>query len=296
MVHGTAAVDRRSVRAVCVSDTISRTGPEWAKSNGDTWAELWEHTDRGLQGLSSYLLSAALESLPKDGFRAFEVGCGAGSTAIALADARPDASIIACDISPALVRVARSRTADKPNIEVVLGDAEAVAGKHAPYDLIYSRHGVMFFPEPVQAFRHLRDSASPGASIVFSCFQEWQANPWASELAAAAAGQTVPPPGRAPSGFAFADPDYVMQILTSAGWSDARPRAVNFNYVAGTVESAMTMMTRIGPAASVLASLPEDQREGARDRMLRVLDAHFDGTTVSFPAAAWIWSARAGSA
>jgi hypothetical protein len=30
--------------------------------------------------------------------------------------------------------------------------------------------------------------------------------------------------------------------------------------------------------------------------MRRVLEAHFDGTTVSFPAAAWIWSARAGSA
>ena len=87
-----------------MSDPITRTGPEWATANGDTWAELWEHTDQGLQGLSSHLLSASLEGSPKDGFRAFEVGCGAGSTAIALADARPDASIVACDISPALVR------------------------------------------------------------------------------------------------------------------------------------------------------------------------------------------------
>ena len=279
-----------------MSDPITRTGPEWATANGDTWAELWEHTDQGLQGLASHLLSTSLEGSPENGFRAFEVGCGAGSTAIALADARLDASIVACDISPALVRVAQSRTADRPNIEVVLGDAEAVAGERGPFDLIYSRHGVMFFPDPVQAFRHLRDSASPGASIVFSCFQQWQSNPWASEFAAAAAGQTIPPPGRAPSGFAFADPDYVMEILTSAGWSNARPRAVNFSYVAGTVESAMTMMARIGPAAAVLASLPDDQREGAHKRMQRVLEAHFDGTMVSFPAAAWIWSAKAGSA
>ena len=279
-----------------MSDPSTRTGPEWTTSNGDTWAELWEYTDRGLQGLSSHLLSASLEGSPRNSFRAFEVGCGAGSTAIALADARPDASIVACDISPALVRVAQARTADRPNIEVVLGDAEAVAGKRGPFDLIYSRHGVMFFPDPVQAFRQLRGSASPGASIVFSCFQGWQANPWASELAAAAAGKTIPPPGRAPSGFAFADPDYVMEIFASSGWSDAKPRAVNFNYLAGTVESALIFMTRIGPAAAVLASLPDDQREGARGRMRRVLEAHFDGTTVSFPAAAWIWSARAGSA
>ena len=189
MVHSSAAVHRRSFRPKRMSDVTTRTGPEWATASGDAWAELWEHTDRGLEGLASHLLSAMLAGSPEASFRAFDVGCGPGSTSIALAKARPDASIVACDISPALVRVAGERTASMPNMEVILADAEVAVRERGPFDLIFSRHGVMFFPDPVQAFRNLRDSANPGASLVFSCFQEWGANPWASELASAAAGQ-----------------------------------------------------------------------------------------------------------
>jgi hypothetical protein len=54
-----------------MSDVTMRTGPEWATASGDAWAELWEHTDRGLEGLSSHLLSAMLAASPKDSFRAF---------------------------------------------------------------------------------------------------------------------------------------------------------------------------------------------------------------------------------
>ena len=277
-------------------DSTTRTGPQWATASGAAWAELWEHTDRGLEGLAPRLLSAMLANAPGGAFRAFDVGCGPGSTTIALADARPDASIVAADISPSLVQVARDRTADRPNVEVVLGDAADAAEQRGPFDLIFSRHGVMFFPDPVQAFERLRSVTRSGGSLVFSCFQEWAANPWASELAEAVAGHTLPPPGREPSGFAFADPEYVAGILASSGWTDAEPTSVPFNYVARSVDDAMTFLTRIGPASVLLRGLAEHEQESARDRMRQVLEANLDGTTVSFPAAAWIWSAKAGSA
>ena len=66
-----------------MSDPATRTGSQWATSSGDAWAELWEHTDRGLEGFSSHLLSAMLTSSPEGGFRAFDVGCGPGSTSAA---------------------------------------------------------------------------------------------------------------------------------------------------------------------------------------------------------------------
>jgi SAM-dependent methyltransferase len=279
-----------------MTDSTTRTGPEWATASGDAWAELWEHTDRGLEGLAPRLLSAMLAGSPNQSFRAFDVGCGPGSTTIALADARPDAAIVASDISPSLVQVAQDRTANHPNVEVVLGDAAEVAEQRGPFDLIFSRHGVMFFPDPIQAFRRLRASTGSGGSLVFSCFQEWAANPWASELAEAVAGHSLPSPGREPSGFAFADPEYVGEILKSSGWAGALPSAVSFDYVAGSVEDAMTFLTRIGPASVLLRSLPEAELESARGRMRQVLEANLAGATVSFPSAAWIWSARAGAA
>ena len=270
--------------------------PEWATTSGDAWARRWRETDAGLAGLSPHLLSAIVACAPAGPFDAFEIGCGAGSTAIAVAEACCEATITACDVSPALVRVAEQRTADVAAIRVRLGDAEALAEREGPFDLILSRHGVMFFPDPVRAFQNLWRSVRPGGSLVFSCFRSWGANPWASELASAAAGKALPSPGREPSGFAFADPDYVRQILSSSGWRDAELRAVDFRYVAAegdsAVDHALSYLAEIGPASRVVQSLPEQDRSGALKRMRGVIEQHFDADAVVFSAAAWIWRAK----
>jgi SAM-dependent methyltransferase len=270
---------------------------EWASASGDAWAQRWRDTDRGLAGLAPYLLSAITERAPVGRFAAFEIGCGPGSTALAVAESCPQALITACDISPALVEVARQRTADVSGIRVLLGDAETIAASGGPFDLLFSRHGVMFFQDPVHAFRSFREAANPGASLVFSCFQNWQSNPWASELASAAAGCTVPLPGREPGGFAFADPDYVRQVLSLSGWVEAEPSSVGFRYVAAegdnAVDNALSFFLEIGPASRVVQSLQEDERSGAIERILSVVEQHFNGKQVAFPAAAWIWRAKA---
>jgi hypothetical protein len=179
----------------------------------------------------------------------------------------------------------------------VIGDAGAVAASEGPFDLFFSRHGVMFFADPVQAFRTFRGAASPGAALIFSCFQAWELNLWASELASAAAGKALPPPGQEPGGFAFADPDHVLAILRSSGWTDPKYESVRYRYVAGEGENAaadaLSFMTDIGPASRILQSLPEEERRDSLDRMQSVIERHLDGTAVTFPAAAWIWRATA---
>lgn len=280
-------------------EPLISTAPEWATNTGDVWAERWPEIDQALSDLARVLNSFIAAAATTGPFRALDVGCGAGSTSLALAEARPDASIIACDLSPALARIAEGRLANS-TARLLLGDALAVAAREGPFDLIFSRHGVMFFPDPVEAFLTLRASAKPGASLVFSCFQDWDSNPWASELASAAAGRQLQPPGREPSGFAFAEPDYVREILSSAGWTDIEWRAVPFRYVAagGTdaIEDALSFLGEIGPASRVVRELPEQERGAAVQRMRDVIQRHFGGSSVEFPAAAWIFSATAGRA
>jgi hypothetical protein len=58
----------------------------------------------------------------------------------------------------------------------------------------------------------------------------------------------------------------------------------------------MAFLSRIGPASAVLRSLSAEEQDSARERMRGVLEARSDGATVSFPAAGWIWSAKAGAA
>lgn len=266
---------------------------DWTAHSGDAWVRRWRELDTALEGVAAALDSAILANAPDRPFRAFDIGCGAGTTSLALAGARPDARIVACDISPPLAELARSRLAGCSTVTVELGDAPAVALRNQPFDLFYSRHGVMFFPDPVAAFAALRSAAAPGAMLVFSCFREWAANPWAGELAAAAAGRPVPTPVREAGGFAFADPDYVRSILQAAGWEDTANSPIDFRYCAGSGAEALEFLAEVGPASRELMQLPDEQRSAALERMRIVLDRRRDGDAVVFPAAAWIWTARA---
>jgi SAM-dependent methyltransferase len=269
--------------------------PNWSGNTGDVWAKLWRDTDRGLSQIGEALNRAIARAAPDRPFRALDVGCGAGSTSLSLAGSRADARIIGCDISATLVDVARARAGEAANLEFRLGDAETVAAGEGPFDLIYSRHGVMFFDDPHRAFATLCQAAQPGGRLVFSCFQAWALNPWASDLAEAAAAGPVAPPEREPSGFAFADIEYVEGILSAGGWSGVERESVSFRYVVGEgvdpVRQALEFLTSIGPASNIVRALAGDEQERAVSRMRAELEQRCSGGIVDFPAAAWIWSA-----
>lgn len=295
MVHRSAALDRQAVRLIDVSIT-----PDWSRETGDIWADRWRDLDRALAGVSPHLISAVLETASAGPFRAFDIGCGAGTTTISLANERPDASIVACDLSPSLARIAKERTGQLNNVRVVHGDAEILAVSDGPFDTLFSRHGVMFFPDPIRAFTSLRKGANPGGALVFSCFQGWKENAWASEVASVTAARELPSPGREPSGFAFSDPDYVREILSASGWIQVEGRIAPLDYVAGegaeAVAQAVSLLSEIGPASAVLKSLGDGAREPALKRLREVVERYFAGDAVRFPGSVWIWTATSGSA
>lgn len=190
--------------------------------------------------------------------------------------------------------IARSRAGDLGNCRFEIGDAERLVGQHGPFDLLLSRHGVMFFDDPVRAFRALRSAAETGAPLVFSCFRDWSDNPWGSDLAEAVAGAPVDPG----SPFAFADERFVRKLLADAGWTRVSGERVDADYIAGEgadpVADALDFLTVIGPAARQLRELPDDAQPAGRARMRQVLERFVTDGRVRFPAAAWVWSARAG--
>ncbi len=275
------------------------TAQDWIARNGDVWAARWRDTDRALSGLEAPLRSAILAVAPESG-KALEIGCGAGSTTDQVALARPRLSITACDLSAALIEVARERLGACGNVDLRVGDAQRVAGETGPFDLLYSRHGVMFFPDPPKAFSDLRAAAKDSASLVFSCFRRWSENPWASELASAALGSPAPSPGREPSGFALAEPDYVRELLEGAGWASAECQPVAFRYVAGeganAVDEAQSFLLDIGPASSAIRAMANGEVAPAKERLRSAIERHFDGEAVVFEAAVWIWTAKASAA
>ena len=269
---------------------------DWTGRVGETWAAEWQRTDRSFAGLARHFDAAILAGAANGPIRVMDIGCGAGSTAIALAAARPDARITGADLSPGLLAVAARRGAGHPHLAFREGDAVAIARERAPIDLFVSRHGVMFFPDPVAAFTALHDAAAPGACLVFSCFRDRDDNPWASDLVAQVTGvRPEAAPAYTPGPFGFADPAFVSAILAQAGWSAATPERVDFGYVVGDgddpVADAVGFFRRIGPLASAMTSAPDPV---AMDlRLKAALERCRTGNTVAFPASAWIWRAHA---
>ena len=195
----------------------------------------------------------------------------------------------------AVLRPAPEYDALHGNMTFQVGDAITTAQDAGPFDLLYSRHGVMFFDDSVAAFTSLRAATAPRAALVFSCFASWSDNGFAKAIAQAIGAP--PPTPRAPGPFAFAEADDVHSILTAAGWRDATPTLVPFAYRAGEgdhpVADALSFFQRIGPAASILRAASPADRAALLDRIRCVVEDHRIGNVIDFPALAWIWSAKA---
>lgn len=268
---------------------------DWEGRTGRKWADEWRRTDRSFAGLTDHLLRHA-RSEPYA--NVLDIGCGAGELSLALARENARAKVIGIDVSTDLVAAALSRGEMLLNASFEVADAATwcpEAGREP--DLLVSRHGVMFFDDPVGAFAHLRGIARPAARLVFSCFRDRRANAWASGITdlLPAGSVSIPEPG-APGPFAFADRHHVEAILAAAGWNDIAFDAVDFAYVAGSggdpVDDALTYFLAIGPAASAAAELDRDDRMAFMERLEQFLMRHRDGSIVALPAAAWIVTAR----
>lgn len=269
---------------------------DWSGSVGGVWASEWRNTDRSFGDLARRLDARVLDFAPDTGC-ALDIGCGAGTTSLALAAARPGLRVIGADLSADQIAVARERANGLANVRFVEGDVLRVAATHGSFDLMVSRHGVMFFANPVAAFAALHAAASPSAALVFSCFREPAANAWATELVTAVTGAPPAPRSDAPGPFAFADGARLHQILSDAGWSSIDLTAVDYASQIGAgddpVFDAVRFFSRIGPAAPLLRALPPASRETALERIAEICTARRAGNTIAFPAAAWLCSARA---
>ena len=271
---------------------------EWTGRTGDVWADEWRRTDRSFAGLSDRLNEAILLAAPAAG-SAIDLGCGAGGTSIALATARPDIDVKGLDTSAGLIAVAQERGAGIANLHFAVADTAAL-DPATDADLLVSRHGVMFFPDPVAAFTTIRAGARPGATLVFSCFRARRENEWAL-LSDALVGAAQPPaPGYVPGPFGFSDRDFVAGMLAASGWTRAAAEPLDYHYVAGEgddpVADAAGFFARIGPVARTIADQPAARRPALIDHLKTLLEPHVDNQKVVFPAAAWIWTASNGEA
>jgi SAM-dependent methyltransferase len=263
----------------------------WNSVAGQRWAHRQAQIDAMLAPLTEALLAAAAPAVDA---RVLDVGCGCGTTTLALATRLPDGAVTGLDVSAPQLEVARSRGGSLTNISWLEADAAAHRFAPAAFDLLFSRFGVMFFGDPTAAFANLRESLCPGGRLVFACWRPLAENPWA-RVPLEAALPHLPPPSppdpEAPGPFAFANAARVVRILTGAGW--AEPRITRFDFpvdLAGGkgLDAAVAQTLQIGAAARALTDQPKELRSAAAVSIRTALAPYaVEGGRVSLPGSAW---------
>ena len=143
----------------------------WNGLAGRAWVDMQELLDQLYQPFEDMLVAAVGA---ESGSRVLDVGCGTGSTTLAVA--RRLGAMGRCtgiDISDPLIAAARAR-ADQEGTPArfIRANAEAHAVEPASFDTIISRFGVMLFDDAVRAFANLRRAAANDARLRFIAWIE----------------------------------------------------------------------------------------------------------------------------
>ena len=274
----------------------------WAGPMGERWLA---HIDQFESMISGVGEAAIAQARFGPGETVVDVGCGGGATSLAIARiVGPSGSVTGLDVSPVLVDAAgrRAQAAGAGNARFALGDAATATPPGAPFDRLFSRFGVMFFGDPHGAFAHLHGLLKPGGRLDFVCWGPIEENRWMGELRQVLARHLPPPEGpppspRAPGPFAFAEPDYVREILQAGGFGGieiAPWRGQQFMGGRGSdPKAAARFATEALPFGDALAALAPDARRRAQEDIEAMFARHHGPEGVSIPAMAWFVSAKA---
>jgi SAM-dependent methyltransferase len=291
--------------------TVPRSGEVAAENEEAT--EAWsgvlfnrfvEYRDLIVEGLRAHGDAAMLLYPPEPGDRVIDIGCGFGDTTQQLAGlVGPDGQAVGVDVSEPFIRasIAEAAEAGVENVEFFAADVQ-VGDLQGPYDYAFSRMGLMFFANPVQAVRNIRGSLRPGGRLVGAVWRRKLDNEWLHR-AEQATEQYLEEPEEpedvrcGPGPFSMANPDSVSEQLQIAGFE--RPTFTRCDIpirIGNDLDHAVAFNMALGPAAELLRICPAEEVDRLRPKVARdirdvLADYAQDDGVVLGPASTWIVTA-----
>ena len=266
----------------------------WNGPGGETWLASLARIERSITGFGEQALAAAAAQPGED---IVDIGCGTGSTTLALGQAvGAGGRVLGLDISAPLIDAAR-RKSPPPQVTFTVGDASGYRFEPSRTDLLFSRFGVMFFADPVVAFGNVRRALKPSGRLIFVCWRPVLENNWVLVPMKAAAPHLPPterPGPEDPGPFAFGDPARVTRILTAAGFTPPDFTPLDRQLWSGaTIADSVENMTKFGPLARAFIDASPEQTAKAKEAITAALEPHVGAEGVHLSGACWLVSARA---
>jgi ubiquinone/menaquinone biosynthesis C-methylase UbiE len=270
----------------------------WNTEGGRSWTARQQSWDLTMKPISD---AALVRAQVEPGERVIDIGCGCGATSLDLARrVGPKGRVLGIDVSKPMLDRAKERGAGNPVLSFAEADATTYPFERGAADLLFSRHGVMFFPEPERAFANLRSALKPDGRVAFSCFRTPQENALVTALLAAVVEFVPPMPKLGPEDpgpFSFADPERVKRILGTAGFQSIALEPVDLQLDIGSgkgLDEALLNAAEIGPASRALSKAAPETRVQAEAALRATLTPLQQDGKVLLGAGLWIVTARNG--
>jgi SAM-dependent methyltransferase len=259
----------------------------WWNAAGQGWARAQDIVDLVLRPFQDLLVAAAQER-PRD--RVLDVGCGTGAVTRAIADALDGPACVGVDISETMISGAKQQG----NVRFVVADAQVHTFEER-FDLIVSRFGVMFFDDPVAAFRNLLRATMPGGELCFITWRTPDENPFMTTAVQAAAPLLPDAPAPDPNGpgpFSLADAGKTRKLFEQGGWSGIEISPVD-RICTMPEKLLVPYLSNLGPIARALKEAEESERPRIIGDVRGAFDSFVHGDEVRIPGAVWQVTASA---
>jgi len=196
---------------------------------------------------------------PREGESVLDVACGPGTVARRAAHRVGSAGrVTGCDLSPAMLAIARGKPAveDGAPIEYFECPADALAVPDDTYDVVVCQQGLQFFPDRPAAVREMKRAARSGARIGVAVWCASEENPPFHALGSAL-GEVLGPDMEhsyrgGPWGFHQSEP--LRRLFEDAGFSTV---AVQRHVLPVEFEGGPAQLLSTLAAAPVAATIAE---------------------------------------
>jgi ubiquinone/menaquinone biosynthesis C-methylase UbiE len=217
------------------------------------------------------LLNAAR---PTPGMRVLDIATGTGLAAeAALAAVGPTGSVVAADISPAMVEKARERLGGRPNASFAVEDGQRLTFRDAGFDAVLCNMGLMYFSDPARGLAECWRVLRPGGRCAVSVF---------TRADRALVGGLLRPaivrhvPGKAAEYgrfFALGEEGRLRALFRGAGFAAVEEEAVALRFAHPSFDAYFGGVERgAGHMGQEYAALPEAVRRAVREEVRRMVE------------------------
>ena len=260
----------------------------WNEGIGKKWVEEDDSMNERLSILTKELF---LRSNINRNDKILDIGCGGGQTSFEASEmVGENGYVVGADISKILLDLAKSKYANTKNLEFKYCDVQNYKFRENSFNKVISRFGVMFFENPIEAFKNIYNSIQEGGSLNFVCWTNVMENEFFTDptnIIIRHLNKEFPEITRAPGPLAFSEADYVKEILVSSQFKNVKVEKVYSSISTNdSAEKDGDLLLKLGLGGRLLAdaNLSKKELSVIRDEMVEISQKRLKNGKITYKA------------